>query len=233
MIPVHPLAQLATEEERAKTKIAKRELLKAPEVVAIFGLMIFWTIVLVPFDHPIATPIAWAGVLLIGGVICWIAVDNGSHGFVGVMAVFLLCLSAAGVAADGWSTPLGLIPAGATAYVATDLLRLNFARRRGAELSQEVVTGTLVSSSAVCGASMLSILLLTALSADTADRSWVWVPIASGILVGLAAALTFGLGRSSARRRKLEASSPDVRDQDPAPHGWKPGEVMLPPPIVE
>lgn len=206
------------EARKEQTKAARRKLFATPEFIVASGILAFWTLALVPFGDPLFTMIAWFVVFGIGEWLLYMAVRDGSHGFLTFAAGYTLSLGVSAVVARDWLMPISLVIAGLSALLVTDLVRINFGRRRGAELPSALISSTLLATGLVGFASLLSFSLVTALADESADRSWMWVPAISGALVVLTAVVTFMLSRSSARS--------EIR-------GWKPGETMLPPPTQD
>lgn len=155
--------------------------------------------------------------LCIGWFLHVTAVETGSHVslWLTTAALLIMVVLASAITFDGLG-PVPLAAAGATVLVHNELVRLNYTRRRRAVIDPEVFRtaplGAIVAGVlAVIGATLIGVL------SDTEDRSWLWMPVATGVLIAIGLALTL---------LPVRGAPPASRER------WQPGERMPPPPTV-
>jgi hypothetical protein len=170
----------------------------------------------------------------IGLIAHWLAIETGSHGALWASTVVVLGLILiAGARLP--LPPLALTVMTGTALVHNEMIRINGSRRR-AQVDIEVfhasalavVAAVALAIGAVALAVSLSLNLGASVAFDetlddvtdlgSGDRSWLWVPLAVGSLVAVAAAL---------------AALPALRSKRSANRRWQPGERLPPPPLSD
>ncbi len=143
------------------------------------------------------------------------AVETGSHVslWLSTAGLLILVVVAAAVTLQGLH-PVLLAGAGATVLAHNELVRLNYTRRRRAEVDPEVFRS---SSIAITLAGVLAVIgIAVANGLATGDeRTWLWMPIATGAI------MVVGLGLSLL---------PTWRAPEASRQRWLPGERIPPPP---
>ncbi len=207
----------AERDQKERLKVARQSLLSTPEFGVASLVLAFWAIILVPIVGVLFTLIAWGVVFGIGELLLYLTVRKGDHGFLALTAIYTLCVAWPALVVQDWGLPMSLVIAGASALFITDLVRLNFARRRDAVVDASLVTSTLLMTGAVTAMSLFSFSLVLGLADESGNRSWIWMPVISGLLLAVAGVAFFALSRSPAKSKT---------------RNWKPGETMLPPPTL-
>ncbi len=200
-----------------RKKEVTRQLLRTPEIALASVVLLAWCVALIPIGG-VASLLAMALVFGIGEAMLILAVSLGSHGFQYSSVAYLLVAAVSVVIIQDWNRPLGLVIAASSALFVMDATRLNFGRRRGSKVPPAVVISTFGSWALTTVLSLFSVGVVTIATEQTGQRSWLWVPAVSAILLTFMAGLTFWLGRSSARGGSGR---------------WRPGETMVPPPTID
>lgn len=143
------------------------------------------------------------------------AVETGSHVslWLATAGLLILVVVASSVTLDGLH-PVLLAGAGATVLAHNELIRLNYTRRRRAEVDPEVFRSSGVAITAAGVMAVAGVALANGLAADD-QRSWLWMPLATGAL------LLLGIGLSLL---------PTWRAPEASRQRWLPGERIPPPP---
>lgn len=153
--------------------------------------------------------------LAIGWFLHAAAVETGSHVALWLSTAGLLIMVVlASAGTFGGLPPALLAMAGTTVLAHNELVRLNYTRRRRAEIDDEVFRA---SGLAVAAAGILGVIgvVVAQLLGGSGERTWLWMPVATGIL------MLVGFGLSTLpTRRATEASR----------QRWNPGARLPPPP---
>ena len=158
----------------------------------------------------------WGGVwgvlivLAIGWLLHIAAVESGNHVMLWLATAGLLAFVVVASATffDGLP-PVMLAAAGTTTLAHNELVRLNYARRRRAVIDDSAYRAS-GSGLAIVGAmGVLGVAVADAVGSQD-DRSWLWMPVAVGVLmaVGLALAVLPTLRATQASKERYE---PGVR----------------------
>lgn len=160
-------------------------------------------------------------VLVIVLTISWaahvIAVESGNHVLLWLSTALLLVLIiVASVSTFGGLPPVLLAAAGTTALAHNELVRLNYTRRRNAVVHADVFSA---SGLGVGGAALLAMIgvAVATVADDGSERSWLWVPIAVGVLMLIGFTLTITPARRSSKASKER---------------WQPGDRIPPQPLA-
>lgn len=205
------------ESQRLEVKAAVRVLLGSPEFVLSSMLLALWCLVLVHAGPALVVIIGWLVLFGFGELFLFIAIREGSQGFLNAVALYLGSIGVFAVTAYEWSYAIGLTLVGTSMLMLLDFGRCSFARRRQAKLQPGVAATAALStmlSGAVAG---LSAAAMSFVSSDSDGRSWAFVPISSVVL-----AIVFGASILLLRRSSAKGSGGH----------WTPGETMLPPPTT-
>lgn len=153
--------------------------------------------------------------LLVAWFLHGAAVETGSHVslWLATAGLLILVVVASAVTLDGLH-PVLLAGAGATVLAHNELIRLNYTRRRLADVDPEVFRS---SSVAITVAGVLAVVGVAAANGLSSgdERSWLWMPVATGAL------MLIGLGLSLL---------PTWRAPEASRQRWLPGERIPPPP---
>ena len=143
------------------------------------------------------------------------AVESGSHVSLWLATAGLLILVVVASAVTlGGLHPVLLAAAGATVLAHNELIRLNYTRRRRAEVDPEIFRSSALAVTIAGVLAVIGVAVTNALASGD-DRSWLWVPVATAALMTIG----FGLSLLPARRAP-----------DGSRHRWLPGERIPPPP---
>lgn len=220
----HPAAtsRAASAAETAKAddlkqrhKNAKMALYATPEVAAAVGLLAALTLATLASGSPILVA---AILFAIGLLFLWMTIRNGLHGVFVMLCFYLAIIVLIVTATMPGLRAMTLTVGGAGILLFSDLVRINFARRRDATVETEPLWNALGATAAVIAVSLVSVWLTTGLSSADQARSWLWVPLASAA-VGVPLLVISAVG---ARRQKGESA-----------RRWIPGERQLPQPRVD
>lgn len=203
--------------QRQDVKAAVRVLLESPEFVLSSVLIALWCLALVHDGPALVVIIGWLALFGFGELFLYVAIKEGSQGFLNAVAVYLGSIGVFAIAAYGWSYAVGLTLVGTSILMLLDFGRMSFARRRAAKLHPEVAVTAALSTLLSGTAAGLSAAVMSFVSTDSDGRSWAFVPISSLVLAVVFGASILLLRRSSARGNGEH---------------WAPGETMLPPPSV-
>lgn len=195
----------------AERIIRHARLLGDPESMAGAVIMTVWAV--------LAGQAAGTVGVLVAVIVAWFlhgaAVETGSHVslWLATAGLLILVVVAAAVTLEGLH-PVLLAGAGATVLAHNELIRLNYTRRRLADVDPEVFQS---SSIAITLAGVLAVVgIAVANGLATGDeRSWLWMPVATGAL------MVIGLGLSLL---------PTWRAPEASRQRWLPGERIPPPP---
>lgn len=201
------------------------------------ALMFVWT--LLGF---VSAPIIWLWLILlaVGLLILFFALDTGSAA-IQVLVALLFLGTTAGIGAAVFantSASIGLVAAAASTLLLMELFRLHEARRRNALVSPALLAANLPWTAGVVIASFVLVIVLT--PSSRTELPWVFVPLASGLLVAAVVGLAFW-SMSDKSRRSGGRFDPALRTP-PAPRQVdplvaqarkavrKPGDGAMPPP---
>ena len=153
--------------------------------------------------------------VVVGWLLHAMAVETGSHVtlWLSTAGLLILVVVASATTFDDLP-PVLLAAAGTTVLAHNELVRLNYTRRRRAEVDDRIFQ----SSALVVGLAGLLAVVGVAIAGGLesgGDRSWLWMPVATAALM----AVGFGLSLLPTRRAP-EASR----------RRWLPGERIPPPP---
>ncbi len=208
-------------DEGAERKAARSALRLAPEAIGACTIAGFWTLSLLLLGGSIVAIIfiSLLAIAAVGATI--VAVDAGSAAMSFMVGVYLTIVGSATMTSLDLG-PLGIVVVAVSIMLYLDLLRLSFARRRTDGLDDALFVRTIGSSAIVGVLSVLSIVIaLTVTGGDSAgdsSRSWLWVPMAIGVIIVPAVVLVIASGRRSGQYDKRR---------------WRPGERMLPQPNID
>ena len=216
-MPERSIIEKEFSEAKSQRKMAVRELYWTPEFGLASAIAFGWCVALIPFVGLASFIALFFAFGIVEGMLL-LAISLGSYGFVYSSAIYLLVVATSAVLARGWNRPFGLVLAASSALLLMDATRLSFGRRRGSALPGSAVISTYASTALVTVLSLFSAGVMTTLTGQPGQRNWIWVPVVSGVILVLTAALTFALSHSPARS---------------ATKRWKPGQTMVPPPVVD
>lgn len=135
-----------------------------------------------------------------------LAVETGNHVMLWMATAMLLILIvlASELTFNGLG-PLALAAAGSTALVHSELIRLNFARRRNATIDRSIYASSTLALGATAVIGLVGVALVEGFSAGS-NRPWLWMPLAvAGILaIGYALTLIPARGSVAANRQRWE-----------------------------
>ena len=158
-------------------------------------------------------------VVVVVAISVWLhlaAVETGGHSMMwlatGLVLGFIVMTSGA---VFGGLEPVSYTVAAMTALIHNELIRLSHARRRQANIDEQIYVNAAVGIGLVAVAAVVGIGLAQPLTRST-GRSWLWMPAASAVLIAVVAALMLVPGR------KTKASS---RQR------WRPGDRIPPQPL--
>lgn len=195
----------------ARAGIRHARLLGDPESMIGALIMTVWS-ALVGME---AGTIGLVAALVVGWALHAAAVETGSHValWLATAGLLIMVVVASASTFDGLP-PVLLAAAGTTVLAHNELVRLNYTRRRRAEIDDEVFP---TSALAVAAAGLLGVVgvAVAQVLGGSSDRTWLWMPVATGVLMAIA----FGLSTLPTRRAP-EAS----RER------WNPGARLPPPP---
>ena len=212
--PHEPAKQPGALSHSDRTKKLRRELYRQPEIIAAYGLMMLWSFAMLVGGAPILAVVLLG---LLGVVLVVLVVMSGSHAMVMMAAGYLSLLILIGIAStDAGNTALAASMS--TVLLLMDLLRLNFARRRSAKVDPRLFATTLIFTVLVAVAATLSVAIASIPGRSDDELSWLFVPIASIVLLVVAGLFVFLLARKSGTHDKRR---------------WRPGERMLPQPTID
>ncbi len=213
---MNALDRLGGSVERAGRRLADRvvdhaRLLGDPESMVAALIMTVWAALAGLSAGTIGVVVALAVAWFLHAA----AVETGSHVslWLATAGLLILVVVASAVTLDGLH-PVLLAGAGATVLAHNELIRLNYTRRRQAEVDPEVFRS---SGLAITLAGVLAVVgVAVANGLATGDeRSWLWMPVATGAL------LIIGIGLSLL---------PTWRAPEASRQRWLPGERIPPPP---
>lgn len=186
-------------------------LLADPESMAAALIMTVWAALAGLAAGTIGVVIA----VLVAWFLHGAAVETGSHVslWLSTAGLLILVVVASAVTLDGLH-PILLAGAGTTVLAHNELVRLNYTRRRRADVSPSVFQSSAI---AVTVAGVLAVVGVSVASGLAADdgRTWLWMPVATGAL------LVIGIGLSLL---------PTWRAPEASRQRWLPGERIPPPP---
>lgn len=200
--------------DEKRIKALRSELYRSPEIIAAHALMAIVSASMLLIGAPWLVVVILAG---FGSTLIMLSVMSGSHAMVVMtvcyFGVILLAVSGdAGLGAAGFAAWMSL------ALFLSDFFRLNFARRRSARVDQRLFVNTLGFTFVIALVATLSMFAGSLVASSGGERSWVWVPIASALILVLIAAATIAIARK-----------PGTYDK----RRYRPGERMLPQPTVD
>ncbi|MDH3682863.1 MAG: hypothetical protein OEV40_23265 [Acidimicrobiia bacterium] len=109
--------------------------------------------------------------------------------------------------------PVVLTVAGFCALAHNETIRLGHARRRLAAVDRVIFTGSVIGVGLAGLVSLIAIGIAGPIADDPGGRSWLWMPLAVAVLVGLLVGFTIG---------------PTWRAPDAARERWQPGDRLPP-----
>ncbi len=206
--------------EQAK-KDARKALRLAPEAIGAMALSAIWPFAFLAVGPSLALIITIIVLSLLGVGATILTIHTGSQGLLVCAGGYVAVLALAAISALDLSS-VGVVACSSTVVVYLDLMRLSFARRRTENLDERIVMRTLAATGVVTALSVGTIVAAFMITGGQSDgdgsRSWLWVPIATAVIV------IPGLALVIASARKAQAH--DKRR-------WSPGERMLPQPNVD
>lgn len=154
--------------------------------------------------------------VLVGWFLHGAAVETGSHVllWLATAGLLIMVVVASAVTLDGLH-PVLLAVAGTTVLAHNELIRLNYTRRRLAEVDQGIFQASGIGTTIAGVLAVVGVAVTNGLASGD-QRSWLWMPVATGALL----AIGFGLSLLPTRRAP-EASR----------RRWLPGERIPPPPV--
>ena len=185
----------------------------APEVIAGALIAITWTILAVLGSVPLLLTVVLMAISLL---IHLAAVESGNHALLWATTGWLLILMI--IAAEGTFgglRPLSYAIASLTILGHNELVRVSYARRRGAEVDEEVYVASAIGVGLAGVVAVIGIGGAQALAGAT-GRTWLWMPAAALVLIALGALLTVLPARNAPR---------------PHRHRWRPGDRIPPQPL--
>jgi hypothetical protein len=162
-------------------------------------------------------PLLVVAILMAAGLWLHLAsVETGNHTLLWMTSAWLLVLMI--VAAEstlGGLSPLSYSIASFTVFGHNELVRLNYARRRGAEIDEEVYVASAIGVGTAGLVAVIGIGVAQPL-AEGGDRSWLWMPAAAVVLIGVGSLLTLLPARRAPRASRQR---------------WRPGDRIPPQPL--
>ncbi len=163
----------------------------------------------------VRSPILLVTAVLLGGILLVATAESGSHVLLWMgTAMVMLLMVVGGLLFFTEFRPVPLTVGTLTVVAYNELLRLHHARRRGAAIDDEVYQGSAVGLGVLALVSVVAVAAAEAL--DSAERSWLWMALAAGLVAGSALLFT-ALPR---RRRSV-----------PGNRRWQPGARIPPQPL--
>lgn len=200
--------------DEKRIKALRSELYRSPEIIAAHALMAIVSATLLLIGAPLLVVAILAG---FGSTLILLSVMSGSHAMV-VMTVCYFGVILLAVIGETGLGGAGLAAWMSLALFLSDFLRLNFARRRSATVDLRLFVNTLGFTFVVALVATLSMFAGSLVANSEGERSWVWVPIASVIVLVLIGGATIAIARKPGEYDKRR---------------YRPGERMLPQPIVD
>lgn len=142
------------------------------------------------------------------------AVESGNHVtlWLSTAGLLILVVVAAAITLGGLH-PIVLAGAGATVLAHNELVRLNYTRRRYAKVDPAVFESSIAGLAGAAALAIVGVALANGF-AGTDDRTWLWMPIATGALLAIAFALS---------------TLPTWRADEASRERWLPGQRIPPP----
>lgn len=196
---------------------AQRRLTFAPEVILI---AVYMSVLLVVIGSSLSA--AAAGYLCVGGLLFGFGLlalvsADGRLGMASLPAFYTGGL-AYGALSEFGSSVAACAFAACSYVVVTEGFRVNFARRREADIDQAVLGDVALSMACIAGLSAATVAVLELDWVLDQSRTWLWTPVAFVVVVGLIALGLFLTSRLSSRAVSQR---------------WEQGVRRVPPPIVE
>lgn len=143
------------------------------------------------------------------------AVETGSHVslWLSTAGLLILVVVASAVTLRGLH-PVLLAGAGATVLAHNEMIRLNYTRRRRAEVDPSVFQSSAIAITVAGVLAVVGVAVANSLAGND-ERTWLWMPVATGAL------LVIGVGLSLL---------PTWRAPEASRQRWLPGERIPPPP---
>ena len=170
----------------------------------------------------------WLLILIMVGIV-WtlhiLAVESGNHVLLGLAtSALLIVIVIASQATFGGLPPVLLAAAGATALGHSELVRLNYGRRRGAVVTDGVFGASGLGLALAAGIGITGV-AAAEIAGRGVDRNWLWMPAAVAVLLGIGLALSIWPARNRAapRCRAVEAGR---AHPTPAPGRRRPGAPL-------
>ncbi len=200
--------------DEKRLKKLRSELYRTPEIIAAHILMVVVSATLLFIGTPLLVVVVMAA---FGSALILLTVMSGSHAMV-VMTVCYFGLILLVVIADSGAGGAVLAAWMSLALFLSDFFRLNFARRRSARVDPRLFVSTLGFTFVVAVVATASTAIGSLVANGDGQRSWIWVPVASLIILVLISAATIAVARKPGRYDKRR---------------YRPGERMLPQPVVD
>ena len=160
----------------------------------------------------IAPPVVTLIVVGVSLLLHFVAVDSGSFVVLWIMTGWLLALiviSSQSVL-EG-AHPLVFTIAGVSALAHNELIRAGYNRRRNASVDDEVFVSSAVGVGLAGLIAVIAIGITTPLATSGGGRSWLWMPVAAGVITLAVLALTV---------------LPTIRAPHPNKERWQPGDRL-------
>ncbi|MEM7323657.1 MAG: hypothetical protein AAF531_11280 [Actinomycetota bacterium] len=187
-------------------------LLADPESMVAWFIITLWC-VLAGLEGGLITMLI---LLAVGWFVHAAAVESGSHAllWLATAMVLVLVVVTSQFTFDGLP-PVLLAAGGATALAHNELVRLNYARRRNAQIHEAVYHASGLALASAVGVGVIGVALVQAF-ANGGQRTWLWMPAAVGLLM----LVGFGLSLGPLRRAN-----------DASKERWLPGGRIPPQPL--
>lgn len=213
---MEPTSMQAGSTEVAQEDMRRRDVFMSPEAMGAAAVMGLLTLTPLAAGMPLLGLLA---TLSIGLGLLALTLISGDH-ILTVLTVLYACVVCIGVYAamsDDVDDPpwAVMIPVGLLLLMLFDLIRVSHARRRQAEVSNQLLGPAILGSLGAGVLSVVSAVVVFVVSQGGEGVSWLWTPVAMGVLLvlGVVFVVVPRLGTSEADRRR-----------------WTPGESIPPGP---
>lgn len=183
------------------------------EFYGALAIVVGWSLMLLFVGAPIVLVVLIAG---LGGVLLAVAVTNGNPPVLSMLVGFVSVLG--WVVCSGVDVgPIAFAFVGTSVLALVDLVRISYARRRAAQVSDFLLAPALTGTMVVGAVSLLSVMFTGVITGLGQGGFWL-VPVSITVVVLLLLALMEGFARS--------ADAFDSRK-------WTPGDRLPPPPVQQ
>lgn len=182
-----------------------------PEWLLGLAIMLLWAVI--AFAN--AGLLFGVGAVVFGVILHYVAMETGSHSWMWLAtgAVLLYVLVAYVVVLDEIG-PLALTVGGASALAYNETVRVNYMRRREAQVDPSLFIGSTVAVTVAAAVGLVGVGATVALQGE-APRAWLWMPAAILTLFTVAYVLVI---------------APTIRAPADSDRRWVPGARIPPPP---